>query len=144
MRKIKVSAFTLLECLIALMILSGSLLVLEGLTKVLTQEAYYQTSNQEKDWQIFSQQLRAEWQSCRLIRVENNKIYLDKKGQTLAFGKSKSDDFRKTNDKGQGYQPMLYGVKNATFRQEGQLVWLELIFENGEERTYVYAFEEKS
>ena len=144
MKRTKLAAFTLLECLIALLILSGSLLVFEGLTKVLTQESQRQTTSIDKDWQVFSQQLRAEWQSCHLVRVEGNRIYLDKQGQALAFGKSKSDDFRKTNDKGQGYQPMLYRVAEASFSQEGDLVRLDSRFINGEERSLVYAFEEKS
>ena len=144
MKRTKLAAFTLLECLIALLILSGSLLVFEGLTKVLTQESQRQTTSVDKDWQVFSQQLRAEWQSCHLVRVENNRIYLDKQGQALAFGKSKSDDFRKTNDKGQGYQPMLYRVAEASFSQEGKVVRLKIRFTNGEERSLLYAFEEKS
>ncbi|WP_105197382.1 competence type IV pilus minor pilin ComGF, partial [Streptococcus suis] len=100
-------AFTLLECLVALVILSGSLLVFEGLSKLLVQEAHYQGQTVQKEWLVFSSQLRSEWDQADLVKVENGKVYVDKGGQALAFGKSRSDDFRKTNDRGQGYQPML-------------------------------------
>ncbi len=142
MIKTKVPAFTLLECLIALIVLSGSLLVFEGLTKLIAQESRYQQQTLQKEWLVFSDQLRTEWSQVDLVKVENNKVYVVKDGQGLAFGKSRSDDFRKTNDKGQGYQPMLYKVDEARVSRQGGLVRIDFTFKNGEERTFVYAFEE--
>lgn len=144
MLKTKVLAFTLLECLIALVVISGSLLVLEGLTKLIVQETHYQEQTIQKDWLTFSNQLRSEWSQVELVKVEDGKIYVDKAGQALAYGKSRSDDFRKTNDKGQGYQPMLYRVQSADLSRKGGLVRLDIRFINGEERTFIYAFKEKS
>ena len=40
-------------------------------------------------------------------------------GKDIAIGKSKSDDFRKTDASGRGYQPMVYGLKSAQIT-EGQ------------------------
>lgn len=140
----KVAAFTLLECLLALLLVSGSLLVVEGLSRLLLQEVNHQTHQIEKDWLVFANQLQTEWDGVRLVRVSDNRIYVDKAGQQLAFGKSKSDDFRKTNDKGQGYQPMLYGLQSAEISQSGNLVTIHFIFKNGKEREFVYAFAEKS
>lgn len=144
MLKSKIPAFTLLECLVALVILSGSLLVFEGLSKLLVQEAHYQGKTVQKEWLVFSSQLRSEWDQSELVKVENGKVYVNKAGQDLAFGKSRSDDFRKTNGKGQGYQPMLYQVDSAAISQENQLVRIDFSFKNGEERTFIYAFKEKS
>lgn len=39
------------------------------------------------------------------------------KDKKLRFGLV-GDDFRKSDDKGQGYQPMLYDLKGAKFRQK--------------------------
>lgn len=139
----KVAGFTLLECLLALLILSGSLLVIEGMTKLLTQEVQHQSQSFEQDWLVFSNQLRKELEETELVKVTSNRLYVDKSGQGLAFGKSRSDDFRKTNDKGQGYQPMLYGLTSADLSQNGELVLMRFVFENGEERTFVYRFEKK-
>ncbi|HFI0790922.1 TPA: competence type IV pilus minor pilin ComGF [Streptococcus suis] len=144
MLKSKIPAFTLLECLVALVILSGSLLVFEGLSKLLVQEVHYQNQTIQKEWLVFSSQLRSEWDQSKLVKVESGKVYVDKDGQALAFGKSRSDDFRKTNDRGQGYQPMLYHLDSAAISQENQLVRIDFSFKNGEERTFIYAFKEKS
>ncbi len=58
--KSKIPAFTLLECLVVLVILSGSLLIFEGLSKLLVQEAHYQGQTVQKEWLVFSSQLRSE------------------------------------------------------------------------------------
>ncbi|MBS0789375.1 competence type IV pilus minor pilin ComGF [Streptococcus suis] len=144
MLKSKIPAFTLLECLVVLVILSGSLLIFEGLSKLLVQEAHYQGQTVQKEWLVFSSQLRSEWDQAELVKVENGKVYVNKGEQALAFGKSWSDDFRKTNDRGQGYQPMLYQVDSAAISQENQLVRIDFSFKNGEERTFIYAFKDKS
>ncbi|MTB63856.1 competence protein ComGF [Streptococcus sp. zg-86] len=142
-KKSKVSAFTLLECLVALLVLSGSLLVFEGLTKLIHHELIYQETGLEKKWLVFADQLRYEFEGVRLVKVENNRLYVDKLGQQLSFGKSKSDDFRKTNDKGQGYQPMLYQVASVAIHQERDIVQIDITFDNGWERSFVYRFKEK-
>lgn len=141
MLKTKVLAFTLLECLTALLVLSGSLLVYEGLTKVIVQENRYQQQMVDKEWLVFAEQLRLEWSSVDLLRVEGNKIIVDKEGQRLAFGKSRADDFRKTNENGRGYQPMLYRVASAIVKQSGQAIRIDFTFTTGEERSFVYVFE---
>lgn len=139
----QLAAFTLLECLVALLVLSGSLLVFDGLSRLMRQEVHYQTQSRQKDWLVFSEQLRTELETTRLVKVENNRLYVDKKGQALAFGQSKSDDFRKTNNKGQGYQPMVYGVSTSNISQTEQLVRIDVVFEDGLERTFLYDFSEK-
>ena len=144
LRKTKqLAAFTLIECLLALLILSGGLLVFDGLSRLVKQEVQYQAQASQKDWLVFSEQLRLELEETRLVKVENNRLYVDKKGQALAFGQSKADDFRKTNDKGQGYQPMVYGLVSSQIRQTGQLVQIDLTFDDGLERTFLYDFSEK-
>ncbi|MGT2812165.1 competence type IV pilus minor pilin ComGF [Streptococcus minor] len=139
----QLAAFTLLECLVALLVLSGGLLVFDGLSRLMRQEVHYQTQSRQKDWLVFSEQLRTELETTRLVKVENNRLYVDKKGQALAFGQSKSDDFRKTNNKGQGYQPMVYGVSTSNISQTEQLVRIDVVFEDGLERTFLYDFSEK-
>lgn len=139
----QLAAFTLLECLVALLVLSGGLLVFDGLSQLMRQEVHYQTQSRQKDWLVFSEQLRTELETTRLVKVENNRLYVDKKGQALAFGQSKSDDFRKTNNKGQGYQPMVYGVSTSNISQTEQLVRIDVVFEDGLERTFLYDFSEK-
>lgn len=115
----------------------------DGLVKLVHHEITYQDTNLEKKWLVFADQLRYELDGVRLVKVENDHLYVDKSGQQLSFGKSKTDDFRKTSDKGKGYQPMLYQVASAKIHQEKSLVQIDITFENGWERSFVYRFEEK-
>lgn len=142
MLKTRVRGFTLLECLVALLVIAGSLSLYQGLTKLLASHTTYLTVQQENNWRLFCQQLRAEWAGSRLDKLEASRLYLTKDGQRLSFGKFRADDFRKANADGRGYQPMLFGLTSAEFSQSGQLVSLRVTFETGLERNFVYAFEE--
>ena len=56
----KVKAFTLLEALVALLVLSGGVLVFQGLTKLLHAELDYQAHQKQEEWILFQQQLQVE------------------------------------------------------------------------------------
>ncbi len=138
---IRVKAFTLLECLVALLVIASSLLVFDGLSWHLAQEVSYQVKQPTKDWLIFSEQLRQELDQSRLIKVDNNRIYVKKGHQELAFGQSRQDDFRKTNWAGLGYQPMLQGIESSAISETDGLLHIHLVFESGLEREFVHAME---
>lgn len=104
-KKTRLKAFTLLESLVALLVISGSILVYQGLTQSISSNIHYLSVNQEEKWLLFSQQLRSELAGCQLDKVADNKLYVSKGNQQLAYGLSKADDFRKTNASGQGISP---------------------------------------
>lgn len=135
-------AFSLLEVLVALLILAGSLSLYQGLTKVVLAHTQQLTQNNRAQWLLFSQQFQAELTGASLDRVDGNRLYVTKQGQSLSYGRFRGGDFRRANGQGRGYQPMLYQVAQARFSQEGQLVTLDLVFDSGLERTLVYAFPE--
>lgn len=124
------------------MVISGSVSLYQGMTKLLFAHTISLTANARENWVLFSQQFREELSGSRFIKIDQNRLYVSRKGQELAFGKSRSDDFRKTNAQGRGYQPMLFGIETADFEQDGNLVILVVQFETGLERTFVYAFED--
>lgn len=144
MRNIKLPAFTLLECLVSLLVIIGSVQVYQGLTQVLSSQVHYLSDNRQEDWLLFCQQLQAEFEGTKLIKLENNKLYLFKSGQKLAFGLSQKGDFRKTNADGRGYQPMIFGIESSAMSQNGNLVTIDVTFTDGLERSFVYAFEKES
>ncbi|TWS97446.1 prepilin-type N-terminal cleavage/methylation domain-containing protein [Streptococcus cuniculipharyngis] len=139
-RKIKVKAFTLLECLVALLVIGTSLSLYQLLTKVMVGHLSQLTRNDQSDWLLFSQQLRHELSGTTLHKVENNKLYVTSGQQSLAFGKSRADDFRKTNANGQGYQPMLYHLKITEIDEKSGRVTIKLTFDRGLKRTFIYDF----
>jgi competence protein comGF, putative len=143
-KNLKVKAFTLLEALVALLVLSGGVLVFQAMTQLLSSELHQQENNQQQEWLLFADQLETELSRSQFDKVEDNKIYIRQDGRDLALGKSKGDDFRKTDKSGRGYQPMIYGLEAADVRQDGKLVYLHFRFEKGLEREFVYRVEEES
>lgn len=133
-----VKAFTLLECLVSLLVITSSLLVFDGLTRILVQDVNYQESNMQKDWLVFTDQLGRELEQSQFAKLENDRVYVVKDGQELAFGKSRADDFRKTDWAGKGYQPMLQQLRAVNIQQEGTLLRFNFSFANGMERTFLY------
>ena len=143
-KNLKVKAFTLLEALVALLVLSGGVLVFQAMTQLISSELHQQENNQQQEWLLFADQLETELSRSQFEKVEDNKIYVKQDGRDLALGKSKGDDFRKTDKSGRGYQPMIYGLEAADVRQDGKLVYLHFRFEKGLEREFVYRVEEES
>ena len=103
-KNLKVKAFTLLEALVALLVLSGGVLVFQAMTQLLSSELHQQENNQQQEWLLFADQLETELSRSQFDKVEDNKIYIRQDGRDLALGKSKGDDFRKTDKSGRGYQ----------------------------------------
>lgn len=144
LKNVKIKAFTLLETLVALLVLSGGILVFQSMTKLLAFELRHQQENKQQEWLLFVDQLETELSRSQFDRVENDKIYVKQDGKNIALGKSRSDDFRKTDASGRGYQPMIYGLKAASVSQEGDLVRFRFRFENNLEREYSYCVQDKS
>ena len=68
----KVRAFTLLECLVALLVIAGSVQVYQGLTTVLVSNVKQVKQQESQDWLLFVQQMEEELEGCQLVKVEGN------------------------------------------------------------------------
>ena len=139
----RVRAFTLLESLVALIVISGSLLLFQSMSQLLVSEVRYQQRSEQKEWLLFVDQLEAELNRAQFEKVENDRLYLKQEGKPISMGKSKSNDFRKTDASGRGYQPMVYGLKSAQIYQNGQNVHFNFQFEKGLEREFIYRVEKE-
>ena len=137
----KVRAFTLLESLVALIVISGSLLLFQAMSQLLISEVRYQQQSEQKEWLLFVDQLEAELERSQFEKVEGNRIYMKQEGKDISIGRFKSDDFRKTDASGRGYQPMVYGLKSAQITEENQLVRFRFQFQKGLEREFIYRVE---
>ena len=142
-KKNRLAAFTLLEALVALLVISGSLLLFQAMTKLLVVDLAYQDKNKLQDWLIFADQLEHELARSHFEGVENNKILVKQGGKGLSFGQSRADDFRKTDDHNRGYQPMIYGLKESRIQEEGDLIRIHFSFKEGLEREFIYRVEKK-
>ncbi|MGT2888570.1 competence type IV pilus minor pilin ComGF [Streptococcus didelphis] len=140
LKLVSLKAFTLLECLIALVLISGVLLVYQGLSHaVFSNIAYLKPSDQDR-WLLFSHQLRAEFMGAQLEKVKHNKIYLLKNGKEIAFGLSKKKDFRKSSAKGYGYNPMLLDLADASISAQEEKVTIKISWKSGLVRYFIYDF----
>ena len=139
----KIRAFTLLESLVALIVISGSLLLFQAMSQLLISEVRYQQQSEQKEWLLFVDQLEAELEKSQFEKVEGNRLYMKQDGKDIAIGKSRSDDFRKTDSSGRGYQPMVYGLKSAQITEENQLVRFRFQFQKGLEREFIYHVEKE-
>lgn len=139
----RVRAFTLLESLVALIVISGSLLLFQAMSQLLVSEVRYQQRSEQKEWLLFVDQLEAELNRTQFEKVENDRLYLKQDGKSISMGKSRSNDFRKTDASGRGYQPMVYGLKSAHIQEKGQELHFHFQFEKGLEREFVYRVEKE-
>ena len=139
----RVRAFTLLESLVALIVISGSLLLFQAMSQLLVSEVRYQQKSEQKEWLLFVDQLAAELNRAQFEKVENDRLYLKQDGKSISMGKSRSNDFRKTDASGRGYQPMVYGLKSAHIQEKGQELHFHFQFEKGLEREFVYRVEKE-
>ncbi|VTS15798.1 membrane protein [Streptococcus porcinus] len=138
------SAFTLMESLIALIVISGTLLVYQGLShSVLSHITYLRESDQDK-WLLFAHQFRSECRGARFRSVRDNRLYIEKDGKELAFGYTGKKDFRKASAQWHGYHPMLLNLSNVHISEHAQKITLVLKWPSGLERTFIYDFKEKS
>ena len=142
----RVRAFTLLESLVALIVISGSLLLFQAMSQLLVSEVRYQQKSEQKEWLLFVDQLEAELNRAQFEKVDNDRLYLKQEGKSISMGKSRSNDFRKTDASGRGYQLMVYGLKSARIYQvyqEGQVVHFHFHFDKGLEREFIYRVEKE-
>jgi len=103
----------------------------------------YQQRSEQKEWLLFVDQLEAELNRAQFEKVENDRLYLKQEGKPISMGKSKSNDFRKTDASGRGYQPMVYGLKSARIQEKGQELHFHFQFEKGLEREFIYHVEKE-
>ena len=105
------------------------------MSQLLISEVRYQKQSEQKEWLLFVDQLEVELERSQFEKVEGNRLYMKQDGKDISIGKSKSDDFRKTDTSGRGYQPMVYGLKSAQITEENQLVRFRFQFQKGLERS---------
>lgn len=128
-RQHKFSGFTLIECLLALLLLSIICLLFSASIKNAVVVTTRLKSEREKEWQIFMIQLENEVKNCHYEKTQANKIILtNTKNNKKVLIEHKLGKIVKVENG--GYQPLLTEVKQAIFKEEGKYVMIEVTFEN--------------
>ncbi|MGX7023980.1 competence type IV pilus minor pilin ComGF [Vagococcus hydrophili] len=129
--------FTLIECLISLVILMGLLLFLNPFLVTITRMENHIKNDDYLELQIGKIQMEKEMMSTSFIKVEENKVYYDgKDNETIIFEQYKQM-IRKTSSV-HGHQPIITGVKDVQFIDE--IGWIKMEVITLGEESYCYFF----
>ncbi|CAM4108063.1 competence type IV pilus minor pilin ComGF [Streptococcus penaeicida] len=142
--KNKMPAFTLVESLLALIVITGMLLVYQGLSRSVFSHMAYLRENDQDKWLLFSQQFRAECMGAHFRELRNGRLYIEKEGKEVAFGFTDKKDFRKASANWHGYHPLLLNLADVNMVEKDKRVTIKLYWPSGLERTFIYDFKEKS
>ncbi|MBO0447969.1 ComGF family competence protein [Enterococcus sp. MJM12] len=128
----KIKAFTLLECLIALLIFNLCLLLITGLFLRTIRLKEHIMSREEQEFATFMFQLENELQNTSMISCTEAILKCkDQKGQTISIEKGQNM-IRKKVDK-LGHQPLLMDVYHLRFSKDltTKSVTLKVFFQSG-------------
>lgn len=121
--------FTLIECLLALFLLSIICMLFSASVKNAAIVTKHLKSEQEKEWHIFVIQLENELKNCRYENTQVNKMILqNKKNNKPVWIEHKLGKIVKVENG--GYHPLLMGVKHANFIEEDKSILIKVTFEN--------------
>lgn len=123
------SGFTLIECLLALIILTVICLLFSASIKNAAVVTKHLKNEREKEWHIFVIQLENELRNCRYEKSQENRIILkNKKNDKIVWIEYKLGKIIKVENG--GYHPLLTEVKQANFKEEGKSIVINATFEN--------------
>ncbi|EOI03081.1 prepilin-type N-terminal cleavage/methylation domain-containing protein [Enterococcus moraviensis ATCC BAA-383] len=128
-RKRSFLGFTLIECLLALLLLSIISMLFSASIKNTATVSNYLKSEKEKEWHIFVIQLEEELKNCRYEKTQANKIILrNKKNNNNVWIEYKLGKIVKVENG--GYHPLLMKVKEAVFSEVNHTIEMQVILEN--------------
>ncbi|KAF1301925.1 competence type IV pilus minor pilin ComGF [Candidatus Enterococcus willemsii] len=133
----KTKGFTLLECVIALLLLSLSLLVIPTMIQQSKRINHHVLGRDDQTWHVFLIQLENKLSEGEFSHIKNNKIYFYKFREKTNVPYECQIELNQT--KGElviredgGYEPILTEVQSLRVIQEVNRVLIEITFLNGE------------
>lgn len=126
----------MLECLIALSLMTGLLLFLTPFIKQINQLWTYQENASYLEIHIGKRQLEHEIESLTLLEVKPTELVYKKAVDGKADERIIFDMYEDKLRKKPGFQPIIVGLKSATFVELDSLIEMTLVTLQGER--YVY------
>lgn len=137
----KNSGFTLLECLVALLMLSGVLLLFSSLIQHAHKMEQSLSGYHQLEWEIFLLQLDNEMENVKYKQSSRGEIV----GETESEGRTVTVVINTVNKKivkhqSGGYHPLLTGVKEFVCQENNQGVDFRVTFTDGKQKsgTWIY------
>ncbi|OTN77758.1 hypothetical protein A5886_002859 [Enterococcus sp. 8G7_MSG3316] len=128
----RTKGFTLLECVLALVILSVSLLMIDGIIKQIPKVNQQITARKDQEWHIFLLQLERELATCTYISVTDYTLFLQSaENNTVTIDRINGVIRKRDNN---GYQPLLTEVSGLRYQKINESIRFTVTFENGEQK----------
>ncbi|MBM7712502.1 competence type IV pilus minor pilin ComGF [Enterococcus xiangfangensis] len=135
----KNSGFTLLESLVALLMLSGILLLLSSLIQHAHKLEENLSSYQQIEGEIFLLQLDNEMENLQYEQTTSREIWAQTAQKEQVIIKKYQDKLIKEQSK--GYQPLLTGVKQFVCQENNYGVDFVVTFTDGKQKKGTWIFE---
>ncbi|MDT2639237.1 competence type IV pilus minor pilin ComGF [Enterococcus dongliensis] len=136
---LKNNGFTLMECLVSLLMLSGLLLLLSSLITHIHKIEQGLSGYHQLEWEIFLLQLDNEMANLQYEQTTSREIWtktVDKKPVVI---KKQQDKIIKSQSN--GYQPLLTGVKQFVCQENNHGVDFSVTFTDGKQKKGTWIFE---
>lgn len=136
----KLSAFTLVECLVSLLVLTMILLSFSLFIRQTEKMNRSLQKNEQTEWLIFLTQLENELTSSQHVSIMDGRLYYEHDKAFIIEGYQQMIRKRGVNG---GHQPMLTGVKQVKFKEEDAVISLHVAFMNGANRHGIWTKPQK-
>lgn len=127
--------FTLIECLISLVVLMGLLIFLHPFLTMIQAVDKHITKDNYLELSIGKIQMENEIATAKYAKIENNKLYYEKENEETIIFEQYKQMIRKTSKKS-GHQPIVMGIENVEFFEVDDLVKMEVTTLEGEIYSY--------
>lgn len=131
--------FTLLECLVALLVLGGSLLLLDGLIKHMAKVEQQLTAYHSREWEVGLLQLENELAGLKHSKTEAHRIVLTDGSGSLVKIERANSTVRKNYKN--GHQPLFTQVYAFNCREVNHTVEFEVTFNDGMKKKGIWVIE---
>ena len=144
-RKAVYSGFTLIEAVLALVVLASVCFLFMPLIRISTTVSRNLTNSHQLELHTFLIQLQRSLDQGEFVKVEENRLFLREKDPAIKW-LTEVSQYRQMirRQKNQGHEPLLMNVSTATFTAEKGRIAVEVSFLNGEDyRNYLFYREER-
>lgn len=131
--------FTLLECLVALLVLGGSLLLLDGLIKHVAKVEQQLTAYHSREWEVGLLQLENELAGLNYRKTEAHRIVLEDKSKITVKIEKANSTVRKSYKN--GHQPLFTRVYAFNCREVNHTVEFDVTFKDGTRKKGIWIIE---
>lgn len=133
--RMKTKGFTLLECAVALFVLSIMMLSTLGIFKQIEQTDAAMIARNDQDWHVFLIQMENKMEEATFQKIQSGEVRFKntetKQSFYIHYNKNQGAIALRVNG---GYEPLLSNLSGAQFKEVDRVLYYTITFDNGEIR----------